>query len=51
MYVRPLLIGPHMHSEVRAMKEACGTAHMKSILAIGELGSMDNVYKVGTVPT
>jgi hypothetical protein len=28
------------------MKEACGTAHMKSILAIGELGSLENVYKV-----
>ena len=27
------------------MKEACGPAHMKSILAIGELGSMNNVYK------
>ena len=25
---------------------ACGSAHMKSILAIGELGSMTNVYKV-----
>jgi hypothetical protein len=28
------------------MKEACGTAHMKSILATGELGSLENVYKV-----
>ena len=28
------------------MKAACGHAHMKSILAIGELGSMNNVYKV-----
>ncbi len=28
------------------MKKACGDAHMKSILAIGELGSMENVYKV-----
>lgn len=32
-------------SEVVAMKAACGKAHMKSILAIGELGSMNNVYK------
>jgi hypothetical protein len=31
---------------VKAMKDACGPAHMKSILAIGELGSMENVYKV-----
>ena len=28
------------------MKTACGSAHMKSILAIGELGTMENVYKV-----
>jgi deoxyribose-phosphate aldolase len=34
-----------VYSEVKAMKEACGTAHMKSILAIGELGTMENVYK------
>ena len=33
-------------SEVVEMKKACGDAHMKSILAIGELGSMENVYKV-----
>ena len=31
------------------MKAACGTAHMKSILAIGELGSMNNVYKASLV--
>ena len=31
------------------MKEACGSAHMKSILAIGELGSMNNVYKCSLV--
>jgi deoxyribose-phosphate aldolase len=35
-----------LYSEVKAMKEACGAAHMKSILAIGELGTMENVYKV-----
>jgi len=35
-----------VYSEVKAMKEACGAAHMKSILAIGELGTMENVYKV-----
>ena len=32
------------------MKAACGPAHMKSILAIGELGTMENVYKVQAVP-
>ncbi len=35
-----------MFREVVAMKEACGDAHMKAILAIGELGTMENVYKV-----
>jgi len=38
-----------LYSEVVAMKEACGPAHMKSILAIGELGSMANVYKASLV--
>lgn len=38
-----------LYREVKAMKEACGSAHMKSILAIGELGSMDNVYKASLV--
>lgn len=31
------------------MKMACGEAHMKSILAVGELGSMENVYKASFV--
>jgi deoxyribose-phosphate aldolase len=32
--------------EVKSMKEACGPkVHLKAILAIGELGSMTNVYK------
>merc|ERR1719382_1014557 len=34
-----------LYEEVKQMKAACGSAHMKSILAIGELGSMTNVYK------
>merc|ERR1719391_1869437 len=34
-----------IYREVKEMKAACGSAHMKSILAIGELGSMENVYK------
>jgi len=38
-----------LYNEVVAMKEACGPAHMKSILAIGELGSMNNVYKCSLV--
>ena len=31
------------------MKAGCGGAHMKSILAVGELGSMENVYKASFV--
>lgn len=27
------------------MKKACGSAHMKTILATGELGCMENIYK------
>jgi len=38
-----------LYDEVVAMKAACGHAHMKSILAIGELGSMNNVYKCSLV--
>ncbi len=36
-----------VYNEVKAMKEACGpSVHMKSILAVGDLGSLTNVYKV-----
>lgn len=38
-----------LYEEVKEMKKACGSAHMKSILAIGELGSMNNVYKASLV--
>lgn len=39
-----------LYDEVKAMKEACGPdVHMKSILAIGELGTMANVYKASLV--
>ena len=31
------------------MKKACGKAHMKSILAVGELGSLENIYKASFV--
>ena len=31
------------------MKEACGTAHMKAILGVGELGTMENIYKASMV--
>lgn len=39
-----------LYEEVKAMKAACGpNVHMKSILAIGELGTMANVYKASLV--
>uniref|UniRef100_A0A914XDF7 deoxyribose-phosphate aldolase n=1 Tax=Plectus sambesii TaxID=2011161 RepID=A0A914XDF7_9BILA len=34
-----------VHDEVRDMKIACGPAHMKTILATGELQTNDNIYK------
>ncbi|XP_037955726.1 deoxyribose-phosphate aldolase [Teleopsis dalmanni] len=35
-----------VYNEVCEMRKACGNkAHLKTILAIGELGSMENVYK------
>lgn len=38
-----------MYKELRQFREACGEAHMKSILAIGELGTFTNVYKASLV--
>ncbi|KAA0198204.1 Deoxyribose-phosphate aldolase [Fasciolopsis buskii] len=40
-----VLYSSDVYEEVRAMRAACGDrAHMKTILAVGELGSYDNVY-------
>ncbi len=38
-----------LYNEVRAMREACGPAHMKAILATGELGTLRNVAKASMV--
>ncbi|MDD9901479.1 MAG: deoxyribose-phosphate aldolase [Alphaproteobacteria bacterium] len=38
-----------LYDEVRAMREACGDAHLKSILATGELATMRNVAKASLV--
>lgn len=38
-----------IYDEIRMMKEACGTAHLKVILATGELGSLTNVYRASMV--
>ena len=34
-----------LYDEVRAFREACGEAHLKTILATGELGSLRNVAR------
>lgn len=39
-----------LYSEVRAFREACGDkAHLKTILATGNLGTLTNVYKASLV--
>ncbi len=38
-----------LFDEITAFREACGDAHMKAILATGELGTLRNVYKASMV--
>uniref|UniRef100_A0A665W9T5 Deoxyribose-phosphate aldolase n=1 Tax=Echeneis naucrates TaxID=173247 RepID=A0A665W9T5_ECHNA len=38
-----------MYDEIRQFRKACGDAHMKTILAVGELGTFTNVYKASMV--
>ena len=38
-----------LYDEVRAFREACGDAHMKTILATGELGTLRNVARASRV--
>jgi len=38
-----------VYDEVKLMKEACGDAHLKTILATGELGTLTNVYRASMV--
>ncbi len=38
-----------LYNEVKAFREACGPAHMKSILATGELGTLKNVMRASYV--
>lgn len=38
-----------LYDEVRRFREACGPAHMKSILATGELGTLRNVARASMV--
>ncbi len=36
---------PALYEEVRGFREACGDAHLKTILAVGELGTLANVAR------
>jgi deoxyribose-phosphate aldolase len=38
-----------LYDEIRAMREACGDAHIKTILATGELGTLRNVARASLV--
>ncbi|MDE2382995.1 MAG: deoxyribose-phosphate aldolase [Alphaproteobacteria bacterium] len=38
-----------LYDEIAAMREACGPAHMKAILATGDLKTLRNVYKASMV--
>ncbi len=38
-----------LYDEMRQMREACGTAHVKAILATGELGTLRNVARASLV--
>jgi deoxyribose-phosphate aldolase len=38
-----------LYEEVKAMREACGEAHLKAILATGDLKTLRNVYKASMV--
>lgn len=38
-----------LYDEIAAMREACGVAHMKAILATGDLNTLTNVYRASMV--
>ncbi|XP_028660708.1 deoxyribose-phosphate aldolase [Erpetoichthys calabaricus] len=38
-----------LYKEISQFREACGEAHLKTILAVGELGSFTNIYKASLV--
>jgi deoxyribose-phosphate aldolase len=40
---------PALYDEIRAFREACGPAHLKAILATGELGTLRNVARASRV--
>ncbi|MBL8520536.1 MAG: deoxyribose-phosphate aldolase [Betaproteobacteria bacterium] len=38
-----------LYDEVKAFREACGPAHMKAIIAMGELGTLKNIMRASLV--
>lgn len=49
---REHVLGGHwdlLYDEIKQMREACGEAKLKSILATGELGTFTNIYKASLV--
>ena len=40
---------PALYDEVKAFREACGDAHIKAIIATGELGTLRNVMRASLV--
>nr|XP_054595418.1 deoxyribose-phosphate aldolase isoform X2 [Nothobranchius furzeri] len=44
-----LPVASAMYRELHQFREACGDAHMKTILATGELGTFTNIYKASIV--
>ncbi|CAB3369813.1 Hypothetical predicted protein [Cloeon dipterum] len=38
-----------LYKDTMAMKKACGEAHLKTILAVGELGTLENIYNASIV--
>ena len=38
-----------VYEEIKECREACGEAHLKTIIATGELGSLENVYRASMV--
>ncbi|RWR25885.1 deoxyribose-phosphate aldolase [Sinirhodobacter populi] len=38
-----------LYDEIAAMRAACGPAHLKTILATGELGTLTNIYRASMV--
>lgn len=47
--LNPSRLCPALYDELRQFRSACADAHMKSILAVGDLDSFTTVYKASLV--